>query len=121
MKTFEVLLNGKKLCTAGVGDHGVLTAIVSSRDCERGKGETRLEVGGYVESTGEHIRWQSRRVRAGDDVRIRIAESELASKPSRRERADPTLIAKAEEKYLEKAAARLGWKIIKPKKSPSRE
>jgi hypothetical protein len=51
----------------------------------------------------------------GDDVRIRIGEAELASKPSRRERADPAFVAKAEEKYLENAAKRLGWKIVKPR------
>lgn len=29
MKCFEVTINGEKVCTAGVGDDGVLTSIVS--------------------------------------------------------------------------------------------
>jgi hypothetical protein len=29
MKCFEVTINGKKVCTAGVGDDGVFTAIVA--------------------------------------------------------------------------------------------
>jgi len=56
----------------------------------------------------------------GDEVRIRIAEACLASKPSRRERADPALAANAEEKYLENAAKRLGWRIVKPGRSQAK-
>lgn len=128
MRTFDVLLNGKKVCTAGVGDDGVLTVIVSSvhqrgevtnrKNSRRGKEDLRLDVGGLISSTAEDVRWQNRRLRAGDEVRIRIAEAELASKPKRRERADPTLVARAEEKYLENAAKRLGWKIVKPSLRP---
>jgi hypothetical protein len=53
----------------------------------------------------------------GDEIRIRIGEAELASKPHRRERTDPAFVAKAEGKYLENAAMRLGWKIVKPRGS----
>ncbi len=124
MRTFEILLNGKKLCTAGVEDDGVLTAIVSSvhgrgeatnrKHAGRGKDDLRLEVGGLIRSTTEQVRWRNRALRVGDDVRIRIGEAELASKPSRRERTDPALVAKAKKKYLENAAKKLGWKIVKP-------
>jgi hypothetical protein len=109
MRTFEVFLNGKKVCTAGVEDDGVLTAIVSSvrrrvdatdrKQSGRGKDELRLEVGGLISSTLEHVRWQNRALRAGDEVRIRIGEAELASKPGRRKRAAPPALAgRAEEK-----------------------
>ena len=117
-------MNGKKLCDAGVGDDGSLAAIVRS---VKGGGEAagrkgrrrvtedlRLDVGGFYRLAAEHVRWQSRRLRLGDEVRITIAEAVLASKPARRERADPNLVAKAEAKYLENAAKRLGWKIVKP-------
>jgi hypothetical protein len=127
MLTFDVLLNGKKVCTAGVGGDGGLTAIVSCT-IRRGEGanrknsrpvndESRLYVGGSNNSTAEYIRWQDRRLRVGDEVRIRIGEGELASKPRRRERADPAWVAEAEAKYLEKAAKRLGWTIVKPGRS----
>src|SRR6476660_3386964 len=106
MRTFEVLLNGKKLCTAGVGDDGVLTAIVSSvhrrgeaalsrEDSGAGKDGLRLDVGGLITSTAEQVRWQNRRLHMGDEIRIRIGEAALASKPHRRERTDPAFVAKA--------------------------
>ena len=121
MRTFEVSLNGKKLCNAGIGDDGVLTVIVRSHirgTSRRGKEDLRLDVGGLIGSTMEYLHWQEyRRLRRGDEIRIKVAEAAVASKPSRREREDPTLGAKAEAKYLENAAKRLGWKIVKPTKS----
>jgi hypothetical protein len=50
MRAFEVSLNGKKLCLAGIGDDGVLTAIVdwvTGRD----RADLFLEVGGLVSPT----------------------------------------------------------------------
>ena|ERR1700690_303734 len=121
MRTFEVSLNGRELCTAGVGEDGVLTVIVRSQArniSRRGKEDLRLDVGGMIGSTMEYLHWQEQRLlRQGDEIQIRVAEAEVASKPCRREREDPTLGAKAEAKYLEHAAKRLGWKIVKPTKS----
>jgi hypothetical protein len=127
MLTFDVFLNGKRVCTAGVGGEGALTAIVRARfdggeatnrkTSRRVNDELRLYVGGSNNSTSEYIRWQDRRLRVGDEVCIRIGEGELASKPRRRERADPAWVAEAGVKYLEKAAKRLGWAIVKPGRS----
>jgi len=118
MPTFEVSLNGKKLCTAGVGDDGVLTVIVMSQIrgiSQRAKEDLRLDVGGLIGSTREYLDWQKqRKLRLGDEIKIKIAEAEVASKPRRREREDPTFGAKAEARYLENAARRLGWKIFRP-------
>jgi hypothetical protein len=127
MLAFDVLLNGKKVCTAGVGGDGGLSAIVSARfdggeatnrkTSRRVNDELRLYVGGSDNSTSEYIRWQDCRLCVGDEVCIRIGEGELASKPRRRERADPAWVAEAEAKYVESAAKRLGWTIVKPGRS----
>ncbi len=47
MRAFRVYLNGKKLCVAGVGDDGVLSAIV---DCvgRSGGTDTSLHIGGLL-------------------------------------------------------------------------
>ncbi len=120
MRTFEVSLNGKKLCTAGVGDDGVLTVIVGSvsrKSARRGQEDLWLDVGGLVRSREEGILWQHRRLRCGDEIRVKVAEAEAVSKPRRPKPADPALLAKAHEKNLENEAKRLGWKIVKPNKS----
>jgi hypothetical protein len=122
MRTFEIFLNGRKLCDAGVGDSGVLTAIVTwrFRQGEKVKGsrrtqnDLRLDVAGLNELTAEDIRWGNRPLRIGDEVRIRIGETERVTRPASRKRSDPALVEKAEKKYLENAAKRHGWKILKP-------
>jgi hypothetical protein len=130
MRILEVLLNGKRQCDAGVGDDGAVTAIVMSvsrrgevangKNSRRVKDDLRLDIAGFYSPTGENVGWHCRKLWLGDEVRIRIGEARLASKPSRRERADPALAAKAEEKYPENTARGLGWTILKPRRSHAR-
>lgn len=125
MRAFEIYVNGRKLCTAGVGDRGVLTAVVSSvrRLSARHGARVRssedlaLEVGGLVPTTAEHVRWKTPRLRTGDEVRVRIVEIEMADEPSLRQQIHPVVRGKREEKYLEAAAKKRGWKILKPVKA----
>jgi len=52
MRAFEVHLNGKRLCVAGIGEDGVLTAIIT--DVARKDGnDLDLTVGGLVSRTGD--------------------------------------------------------------------
>jgi hypothetical protein len=96
----------------------VIVRSLIRKTSRSGKEDLTLDVGGLIGSTMEYLRWQQlRRLRLGDEIQIKIAQAEVASKPLRRERDDPTLGAKAEAKYLENAAERLGWKIVKPSRS----
>jgi hypothetical protein len=58
VKAFVVRVNGKRLCTAGVGCNGVLTAIVNwvgggqRRDAD---GDFGFHVGRLDSRTGEHL------------------------------------------------------------------
>ena len=88
MIAFEVHLNGKKLCTAGLGELGVLTSIVSWRGPQPLKdgtvppgAELRLEVGGLSAPAEEHVRWAQRDLRIGDEVRISVIEAGVADPP----------------------------------------
>ena len=62
--------------------------------------------------TAEHLQWQNRRLRLGDEIRISVAESDTAGRPSRRERGDPALVEKAEKKYIETAAKRWDGRLL---------
>src|SRR6516225_5006474 len=55
MRAFNVSLNAKKLFLAGIGDEGVLTAIVSlvSRN---GSHDLLLDVGGIISPVDQHVR-----------------------------------------------------------------
>lgn len=59
MKAFIVFLNGKRLCAAGVGPNGVLTAIIDwvrGGPKRRADGHFGFHVGGLGGGTGEHVK-----------------------------------------------------------------
>ena len=62
MLAFEVYLNREKLCVAGVGNDGVLTAIVEcvSRTTED---RSELTVAGLISGKNEHVKWIGRDLR----------------------------------------------------------
>jgi len=109
MRVFEVYLNRKKLCIAGVDDDGVLTAIIDyvSRD----RGRLHLHVGALESSSQEHIRWQDRNLRVGDEVRIRIANRKRADIPVKRFPRDPSRELEVQKRYVREYAKKLGWEI----------
>ena len=51
MRAFRIYLNGKKLCLAGIGDDGVLSAIVNWVATDR-EGDLFLHVGGLLSPSG---------------------------------------------------------------------
>ena len=118
MIAFEVHLNGKKLCTAGVGDVGVLGLGLSWRGPQPyKKGERpiaeylRLDVGGITSSLVEHVRWVDRKLKRGDMVGIKVVELASVDKPRTRERLVPAADLRRRKQYVRQMAKELGWKI----------
>jgi hypothetical protein len=109
MRTFEVYLNKKKLCVAGIEDDCVLTAIIdyASRDRRR----VHLEVGGLDSSTQHHVRWQDRKLRVGEEIRIRIANGNRADAPTKRFPHDPSQEFESKKRFVRHYAKELGWDI----------
>ena len=110
MRTFEVYLNKKRLCVAGIDADCVLTTIVNYVSINR-KRSLGLSVGGLDTSMGEHVRWQNRALRLGDEIRVRIVERKSADTPSKRLPRDPKAELKSQKRYVRKLAKKLGWKI----------
>jgi hypothetical protein len=123
MIAFEVSLNGKKICVAGVGDLGVLTTMLSwvrreGRNTETGEPgkieeELTLSVGGLMSSTNEHVQWTESALTVGDEVYIRVTELESVDAPRDRRTEDPVEDAKRQQNYVEEMAKRFGWTIQK--------
>jgi hypothetical protein len=109
MRTFEVFLNRKRLCVAGIDADCVLTAIVDYVSGKRGR--LHLGVGGLDTSAEEHVRWQERHLRVGDEIRIRIANRKQADSPVKRFRRDPSKELEAQKRYVREYAKKLGWGI----------
>ena len=103
----------------------MLTAIVRSdlrqKRVSAGKSPLRvneelvLDVGGLSTTTWEHICWKTPRLRNGDEILIKIVEADAPDKPVSRERCRTDEVVRAEEKYVERAARKFGWKIEKPR------
>jgi hypothetical protein len=123
MIAFEVFLNGNKVCTAGVGDLGVLTAMLTwvrregkntefkeSRNVEE---ELTLNVGGFVSSKHEHVRWSESTLAVGDDIRVCVVDLESVDVPGDRRAEDPEEDTRRQEVYVERMAKRFGWTIQK--------
>lgn len=100
MLCFEVSVNGKRICTAGVGEFGVLSAIVSwsSLDPERlppryrhpdpdqlTGGRLDLHVGGLLSDHSEgnhHVIWDCPQIQVGDEITVRVVEESKPDEPT---------------------------------------
>jgi hypothetical protein len=121
MPVFQVYLNGKKVCTAGVGELGVLSAHVTwvrrkgehtlTRKPHIVEEELTLHVGGLVTPREEHVRWLDHNLKAGDEVSIRVGEDAPVDRPRSRERRDRPKELRSQKRYVREMAKRLGWKI----------
>jgi len=117
MRAFEVHLNGKRLCVAGLGGDGVLNTMVD-HVAGHGRNELYLRVGGLISATEEHVRWRNLRLRLGDKVALRIVETDFVDKPAKRYRADSKQDERNSKAYVRAVAKKFGWKLItSPRKS----
>jgi hypothetical protein len=99
---FEVLINGRRACVAGVGTYGVLNVILSRvkrnplRFPKQGPGQHTkrtwsrqqmdvyvggLEINGQDERNDRHLFWLRRRIRPGDTVMVRVLPVGPVGKP----------------------------------------
>ena len=119
MIAFEVNINGKRVCTAGIAGFGVVSAILSwarrrsenSRDGKKIEEELTFEVGG-LDSTdpavSEYLKWLATPLQVGDIVSIKVIEHDAAEAPSERRREDPDAASKAKQRYYEQLKREYG-------------
>jgi hypothetical protein len=83
MICFEVYINGQKICLAGVGDNGVLSAMATfTASSELQK--TEFRVGGMTKvdvETSQQIEWLDRELSVGDTITVKIVEAEKYDMP----------------------------------------
>jgi len=111
MKAFDVRLNGKRLCVAGIGVDGYLGAKID-RLVGRQRNELYLEVGGFLSPTLEHVTWKHRSLKVGDKVEVRIIEAGAVDRPKERLPVDQKANERHEKMYARTLAKKYGWKII---------
>lgn len=112
MRAFKVYLNDHKLCLAGIGNRGVLSALVTWNAGEANE-SLELEAGGLISPDMEFVAWiRQRPLDVGDDVRIRIVEADSVDEPKNRHRDDPVEKLRSQRAYVRRMAKELGWRVI---------
>ena len=117
MIAFEVSIDGRKQCTAGVSGEGVTSLVVSwvrrpSRDPVSEmpvpgefEEELCLDVGGLAhdpDGAPVHVRWLEQPVTVGQRISLTIVEAEKADPPQTSKREDPNLSAQRRRAYYER-------------------
>ena len=121
MRALEVRLNGTKLCIAGVGEDGVITAIVSCV-LRNGKHELTLDTGGISNATQQHLRWHELPIEVGDKIQVTVIESSKVDEPETRKpmQVTETEQLQAEKQLVMQLVKKFGWKIEKKTKARTR-
>jgi hypothetical protein len=78
MIAFEVSVNGKRHCVAGIGDNCVLNAIVGWGSKPP---SNWLDVGGLNSDTRHHLRWTPVMLKVGGEVTVRVVDVENPDAP----------------------------------------
>jgi hypothetical protein len=119
---FEISIDGKKACTAGVSSSGVTSVVASwvsrpSGDAAPGQPSARfeeeltLEVGGLThdpDGAPVHVRWLRQPLRPGQQIIVAVVETEAADPPHQREREDPSESAHRQREYYERLKREYG-------------
>ncbi len=117
MRAFEVYLNGRKLCTAGIAEAGVVTSCITwvTGPDPKEPEDMELRVGGLVSRTHTHVDWMHRIVRNGDEIRIVVCDKEKVSKPKKSHSESEETRKKRKLEYLKRLSKELGYEIRKNK------
>ena len=122
MIAFEIYLNDQKLCRAGIGDSGVLSAIVNWSAATMATGARNeglfLNMGGLVTPERKHVSWIDQKPLAvGDRIQVSIVEADSVDEHQRRDPAEDARLRQAKEDHVRRSAKELGWKIEESSKS----
>ena len=122
MRAYEIHLNGNRLCVSGVGKHGVLLASIQYVKGGR-LNKLGIEVSGLITPTKEYVTWAKRRLKVGDEVRIRIIETEATDRPETKIdlpketiQEDPAEEIRNQKRYVREMARKFGWKLVMKRK-----
>ena len=117
MIAFEISVDGRKPCVAGIPDLGVTTLMVSrvrrvAHDPDSGQPipgrleeELTLEVAGLAhdpDGASVNLRWLQESLRIGQRITLTVVDVPDASPPQVRHREDPAWVEQRKREYYER-------------------
>lgn len=123
MIAFEIAIDGRKTCTAGVSPSGVTSVIASwvgrpSREPTSGEAisggfeeELTLDVGGLThdpDGASVHVSWLRQPLRPGQQITVAVIDTESADAPRTRQREDSAWAAQRKREYYERLKREYG-------------
>lgn len=116
MTAFEVHLNGRKTCTAGLGEAGVVASNMtwwSGVAQKKMKGALEFRVSGLISWTCTRVDRFSRRLPVGGEVKIVVIKKSKVDCPKKKPAESKASRSKRERDYVETKAAEFGSTITK--------
>jgi hypothetical protein len=86
VRAFEIHLNGKKLCVAGMRKGIVAINLKWVARPRRADEIGGISVSGLTHETSQHVAWSTREIQVGDELRIKLVEKSTVDKPRRVQR-----------------------------------
>jgi hypothetical protein len=128
MVGYNVYRNNERLCVAGVGEFGVLTACVAwaahspeklgrwaaEGIAEQEPVELMLQVEGLKSNDHApalHMRWVDASLRVGDEIKIRVIDASRVDPATTEYQDNPDKDLEAKKTYVRRLAKELGWEI----------
>ncbi len=81
VRAYEVHLNGKRLCVAGMRKGIVAISLKWIARPRRANEIGGIYVGGLIHETNQHVVWPTRQLGVGDELRIKLVENTAVDKP----------------------------------------
>src|SRR5579859_6275946 len=119
MMAYEVFLNDKRLCVAGIAGDCMLNVIITHLKRNGDRDEVHLQVGGRKGIVdGKHVDWTTTQLSKDDEVRVRIIECDSADQPKSRKR-NPEKELELQKQHVRAMAKQLGWTLTEYGDAPS--
>jgi hypothetical protein len=112
MKAFKVQVNGKRICAAGIGTNGVLSAMTNFVGSPGRRGDLFLDVSGLFSETDEHAIWAHLKLKVEDRIVLKVVETDSVDKPRERYLPDSKTNARNQKAYVRAVVKQFGWQLV---------
>jgi len=114
MRAYEVFLNGKRLCVAGIGNDGYISAYVTYQSDPNA---TWIDVMGLENRKKLYVRWTKTNLQVGDEVLLKIVDRKSVDKYKVIRRHDEKRDLESMKRDVREKAKALGLEIREKRKA----